>query len=453
VSAALPTLPGWPGLGHLPAFRRDPLGLLERFAALPGPLWRLRLGWRSLVLGSGPEVAEALLVELAPSLEKGPLVRRWSRPLLGDGLISASTAVHGEHRAQVAAAFSGPRRQVLLSALGGAAARAVALIPAGAEVDLAATARRLVAAVIAPALYPGSRVEAWKPVVAALDPLNIYLAARIRNPLLPPVGWPTPAARRAAAALRSFDAAVETLIEERRPGVAGRGEQRADPLPDLLDLLLALPGPGEGGSTGRRRVRDEVVTFLAAGYETTATVLTWALALLAWHPEVAARLRAEALALAAGEPLGAEHLGRLSICEQVIKEVLRLWPPVHTLGRRVRREVTLLGHRLPPGTIVAFSTYLLHRRPELYPDPERFAPERFARPAQTGAGRFTYLPFGAGPRACIGGELALSALKLLVASIVLRHDLQLAAGTPLTPELLVTLRPRAPLRFRFLAGR
>ena len=291
--------------------------------------------------------------------------------------------------------------------MSGAAVRALDLIAPGVEVDLAETARRLVAAVIAPALIPGSRVGGWEAVVAALDPVNFYLAARIRNPLLPPVGWLTPAARRAAAALRSLDVAVEALIEERRPG-AGHDPDRPQ---DLLALLLSLSGSVERASVARRRVRDELVTFLVAGYETTATALSWTLALLATHPDVAARLREEVLAVAGEAPrLGPEHLGALPRCEQVIKEVLRLWPPVHTLGRQVRSEVTLLGHRLPPGTIVAFSTYLLHRRPELYPEPERFAPERFARPAEVGAGRFTYLPFGAGPRACIGGELALSAL-------------------------------------------
>ena len=249
---------------------------------------------------------------------------------------------------------------------------------------------------------------------------------------MPPLGWPR------AAPLRSLEAAVEGLIEERRSAA----RQERDPGPDLLDLLLS--------SFERRRVRDELVTFLAAGYETTSTALSWALALLASHPEVAARLRAEVLALAGGEPsLGPQHLGALVQCEQVVKETLRLWPPVHTLGRQVRREVTLMGYTLPPGTIVTFSTYLLHRRPELYPEPERFLPERFARAPEAGPGRFSYLPFGAGPRACIGGEIAMSALKLLVAGIIARHDLRLEAGSPIVPRAAgqpaASLAPSVPV--------
>ena len=215
--------------------------------------------------------------------------------------------------------------------------------------------------------------------------------------------------------------------------------------------MLIATRNDDGTPLSDRRLRDELVTFLAAGYETTATALGWTLALLAAHPEVAARARQEALSVGADRSaLSADHLPTLTYIEQVIREALRLWPPVHTLGRQTREPVVLAGHPLPAGTIVAFSTYLLHRRPDLYPQPDRFLPERFATAGPQPGGRYSYLPFGAGPRACIGGDLALSTLKLLVAGLLARRDLQLPPGADLVPELLVTLRPRGPLPFRFV---
>jgi cytochrome P450 len=514
--SGLPELPGaWPLVGHLPAFRRDPLGVLRRLSAQPGLLWPLRLGPRRVLVTSSPAAAEALLTRLAPALEKGPLVRRWSRPLLGEGLISCPTDLHAEHRLQLAPAAASFRRepfrlrltaaaQAALDRFGALVAQGSAAGTAGSRTfDLEAVARALVAEVLAPALIAGE-AGASPPILAAVEAVNQYLAARVRNPLLPPLGALTSAARRAGAALDELNAAVDRLIAGRRVGA---------PV-DLLDHLLIVR-QGDGSPLPRRRVRDELVTFLAAAHETTATALTWTLALLARHPGAAASVRDEARAVAGIDDDAAEDQTRIALvdddptepdivraddgvpdpgggsgatpipdddggslpregarlvavgplaatgpradplpalvrCELAIAEAMRLWPPVHTLGRQTRVAVDLLGHHLPAGTIVAVSTFLLHRRPDLYPEPDRFLPERFAHPHGPG-GRFGYLPFGGGPRACIGGEVAVSVLKLLVSGLLARYDLLVPPDAPLIPELLVTLRPRSPLPIRFVA--
>jgi pentalenene oxygenase len=418
-------LRGWPLAGNLIAFRRDPLELLRRLGRLPGPLWQLRLGPQRVVVGSSPEVAEALLVRLVPAPEKGPVVRRWSRPLLGDGLISAGAEVHGARRAQLAPVLAWLRSEAWSSRLADLCKMAVQRLPGRLEGDLAATARSLVAAVLGPALIRGG--AGGPAMLAAIEEVNRYLAARVRNPLLPPIGTFTAGARRAAAALASLEAAIDALMRERDGGAAGG---------DLLDQLRAIRG-GAGEPLPARRIRDELVTLLVAAMETTGAALAWTLALLAAYPAAAERVRAEVNRVVGRGRVESLHLPGLVFCEQVIKESLRLWPPVHTLGRQVSQPVVLLGTRLPAGTVVAFSTYLLHRRPELYPDPDSFRPERFA---QAAPGRFAYLPFGAGARACLGGETAMAALKLLVAGIAAGHDL--APVAPHAPQMLVTLRPR-----------
>jgi cytochrome P450 len=419
----LPGVPGWPLLGNLIAFRRDPVAVLRRLATRPGPLWQLRLGRRRVVVGSSPELAEALLVRLAPSLEKGPLVRGWSRPLLGEGLISAATERHGEHRAQLGPVSSWLRSEAWSSRLALLSAVAVERLPRRLGGDLGETARGLVAAVLGPALLRGG--QAWPAVVQAIERVGRYLVARIRNPLLPPIGARNPGARRAGEALRALEAAIDAAMQAH--------DRVGD---DLLDRLREIRD-GAGAPLPPRRIRDELVTLLVAALETTGAALAWTLALLSTHPSVGERLRAEVNRVVGRGHAAAIHLPGLVFCEQVIKESLRLWPPVHTLGRQVREEVVLLGTRVPAGTVIAFSTYLLHRRPELYPDPDSFRPERFAGSAP---GRFAYLPFGAGPRACLGGETAMATLKLLLAGIVAGHDLAPVPGY--TPEMLVTLRPR-----------
>ena len=304
---------------------------------------------------------------------------------------------------------------------------AIQRLPGRLEGDLAATARSLVAAVLGPALIRGG--AGGPAMLAAVEEVNRYLAARVRNPLLPPIGAgaPTASARRAAASLASLEGAIDALMREREGRAAGG---------DLLDQLRAVRD-GAGEPLPGRRIRDELVTLLVAALETTGAALAWTLALLAGHPATAERVRAEVNRVVGRGRVESLHLPGLVFCEQVIKESMRLWPPVHTLGRQVEKPVVLLGTRLPAGTVLAFSTYLLHRRAELYPDPDSFRPERFA---QGVPGRFAYLPFGAGARACLGGETAMATLKLLVAGIVAGHDL--APVAPHTPQMLVTLRPR-----------
>jgi cytochrome P450 len=244
-----------------------------------------------------------------------------------------------------------------------------------------------------------------------------------------PIVWPTASNRAMQRALGELDTLVARLIAARR----------AEPqrFHDLLSLLLSARDD-DGSSMSDKQVRDEMLTLFVAGHETTANALAWTASLLGQHPEWYARCRDEARALER-DP-GAVDVRRLTALTQVFQEALRLYPPVFIVGRVATRDTEIGGHALPRGTAVLVSPFALHRRPELWPEPERFDPTRFD-PAREGARlKTSYLPFGAGPRVCIGGALAMLEGPLVLATLL--RDVELTLVEAAVPQPTVTLRPR-----------
>ncbi len=199
-------------------------------------------------------------------------------------------------------------------------------------------------------------------------------------------------------------------------------------------------------------VRDEILTLFIAGHETTASALAWALYLLGQHPEAHARARAEAEALR-GRSATVADLPRLGFCLQVFKEAMRLYPPIFVIARRCLSDVRVGGYDLPRGTPIIISPWALHRRPELWPDPERFDPSRFEPAAEQARDKLAYLPFGAGPRICIGNHFSLMQGPLALATLLARLDLELSTRAAIEPEAYAALRPKGGVPMRVTARR
>jgi cytochrome P450 len=195
-----------------------------------------------------------------------------------------------------------------------------------------------------------------------------------------------------------------------------------------------------------RQVRDEVLTLFVAGHETTASSLAWSLMLLAQHPTEYARVRAEVDAV--GYIPSFADIPRLALCGRVFKEALRLYPPVYLFGRQAASDVEIGGYAMKKGTIVVISPYALHRRPEIWPDPDRFDPDRFLPDAEAARPRTAFLPFSAGPRTCIGNHFALMEGPLVLATLLLHADFELLDPRGSTPEPTATLRPKGGIRMR-----
>lgn len=235
------------------------------------------------------------------------------------------------------------------------------------------------------------------------------------------------------------------MIAERR-----EDQERTRARRDLLTLLLSARDE-DGSGMSDRQVRDEVLTLFVAGHETTANALAWSLMLIARHPSVYARVRAEVDAL--GKVPTSADLPALALCLRVFKESMRLYPPVYMFGRVAVTDVEVGEYRLPRGTIVLVCPWALHRRPSEYPDPERFDPDRFLPEVEAKRAKTAFLPFSAGPRTCIGNYFALMEGPLVLATLLRHADFELATDAPIETEPSATLRPKGGVPMRIALRR
>ena len=280
----------------------------------------------------------------------------------------------------------------------------------------------------------GSDIECHAGEVAEiLDVVN--LAAHDPRALMALLPWiPTPYNLKVKHAKRRLDRIVHGLIAARRRAGTGGG--------DILDCLLGARDKETGEPIGETQIRDEVVTLMLAGHETSANALAWTLYLLATHPEVEARLTEELDAHLSGAPATAADLPGVPYLKQVVQESMRIYPPAWGFSRRAERETEIGGYRLPAGAYVAVVPYALHRHREFWPDPERFDPDRFHPNRARARHSYCYLPFGAGPRTCIGAGMAMLETQLVLAQVVQRFGVRVVPGHPVETVARVTLNPR-----------
>jgi cytochrome P450 len=263
--------------------------------------------------------------------------------------------------------------------------------------------------------------------------------------------WPDMPRPRYRRAIQEMDDYLYGNIRRRREDLVATGRQ---PNPgDLLGRLVAAQSPaGMDGAPGMDDdlIRDQLLTMLIAGHDTSTASLSWTLYLLGRHPDALARAQAEVDSVlpAAAEPPSADQLGRLAYLDLVFKEALRMYPPIHVGNRRTTQDMAVAGYQVPEGTRVMYSIYLSHRDREYWPEPERFLPERFERGQDDKRPPLTYVPFGGGPRNCIGAAFAQIEAKVVLSRILQVFDLQLLNGNEVRPYMGATLEPRPGVKMR-----
>jgi cytochrome P450 len=252
--------------------------------------------------------------------------------------------------------------------------------------------------------------------------------------LYPPASVPTPRNLRFRRTMRQFDSIVYRIIRERRAAGA-TGD-------DLLSLMLNVRDDESGGAgMTDLELRNQVMTFIGAGHETTAVALAWTWYLLAKHPEVERRVRAEVEGALAGRRPTFLDLPRLPYTKTVIEEVLRVYPPVYAVARDVVADDTIAGYRIPRGTTAILSPYVTHHLPEYWPEPDKFDPDRFTPARSAGRPRFAWFPFLGGPHQCIGQDFAMMEATLIISMVIQRFRLTLASGADVKFKPLLSLRP------------
>lgn len=281
----------------------------------------------------------------------------------------------------------------------------------------------------------GSDIDRYAQEVASIvDAVN--LEPQELRALMTLVAWlPTPQNLRWKRARKRLDEIVYTIIDKKRRQDAGHDE-------NILDRLLNARDQDTGEGMPRRQIRDEVVTLMLAGHETSANALAWTLYLLATHPDIEERLLRDLAAALGGGPASAADLARLPYLKQVVQESMRLYPPVWGAARRCEQAESLGPYTLPANSYVAVVYYALHRHPEFWPDAERFDPDRFEPGASQGRHSYCYIPFAAGPRTCIGANMAMLEVQLVLAQLLQRFELRVVPDHPVEAVAKVTLRPR-----------
>jgi cytochrome P450 len=419
------------------ALSGDPLAYLESVVARYGDVVAFPMPRRPVLLVNDPVRVRHVLQDNPRNYLKRTLQYASLAAVTGQGLLVSDGRVWRAHRRVVRPAF---HREVLARFADDAVRAGLELRQAwdaAGRLDSDATVMRAMLRLVGRTLLAAALDVAAARIVAAVDAALRLLVRRARSPL--PAGWPTPSRWRLQRAVRVLDATCADLVAARR------AEARPEPARDLLGVLLAAADAAELTSG---EVRDELVTMVIAGYETVASTLIWTLGLLADHPPVQHALAAELDAVLGDRPVTLADVGALRLTRAVVDESLRLYPPAWVITRLAAGPDDLAGVLIPAGTLVILSPWLLHRRPADWPEPERFDPGRFAdaggrdavRSAAPGA---TYLPFGLGPRLCVGRDLALAEAVLVLATLLRGRRVDRPPGArPPRPQALVTLRPR-----------
>jgi cytochrome P450 len=423
-------------------FRRDQLGFYEMCAREYGDFVETRMGPFRVWLIYHPDAIEELLVTRNRDFIKSPGVRLL-RPLLGDGLLLSEGETWLRQRRLMQPAFHRQRVAGYGDVMSAFAERHIAGWRAGQTIDVHGEMMALTQAIVGKTLFDTDVSGDAQDVTQTAKVLAEDFAARLRIFRLVPYWFPTPRNLRSRRAVERLDRVVDRIIAER----VGSGEDRGD----LLSMLVQAQDADDGTRMTARQVRDEVMTIYMAGHETTAVALSWAWYLLAQHPEADARLADEVRDVLDGRRPTVADLPRLKYAETVMMESLRLYPPAYGLGRQATVASEIAGQAVAPDDIFIVPTCVVQRDRRWFEEPEAFRPERWAKDLAQRLPRFAYLPFGGGPRQCIGSNFALMEGILVLAAIAQRFRLSLVPGQRITPTPYVTLRPEPGIRVQLAA--
>lgn len=451
-----PSPPSHPLLGLMREFRQDRIGLYRRMARDYGDVLRMRFLWVNTYTISHPDYVRHVLVENNHNYVRNPFVNDVFKLFLGDGLFTMDGESWLSRRRLMQPAFHRQR----LAGLGTLMTDAVEAMLAdwaqwqeGQEIAVDEEMMKVTLRVAGQALFSVDLLGAARTLGDAFTGVSEFVNYRMNTPFPPPLWLPTRRNRQFKAALATLDHTVYRIIEERK----GTGAHLLSPSSrrpfedeqmhidkeekgDLLDMLMAARDADTGAGMTDEELRNEVALLIFAGHETTATTLTWAFYLLSQHPEAEAKLHAELATVLGGRTPTLADLPNLPYNRMVIEETMRLYPAAWGVSRKSVTADEVGGYQLPANASLTLPIATLHYDPRWWEQPERFDPERFTPERSANRHKFAYLPFGAGPRQCIGNNFALMEAQLVLATVAQRYQLRLRPGHPVQPDPVFVLR-------------
>lgn len=440
----------WPIVGHWPLVVEDPLKMMER-AAAEGDVVRLDFGPLRAVLTHDLGVIQHVLQQ-SPRLYTKSSNYVGLKRLLGEGLLTSEGELWKRQRRLAQPAFHHAKLRSLVLVMAKATQEMLEHWNAwedGRRFDLHEEMTRVTLRIAGLTLF-GADLEAdAREVRDALGVVMPWLNGLVEDPFRPPLIVPTRANRETSAGLETLDRLVYRIIEERR-----RNDPRNE-REDLLAMLMSAVDEEGGAGMSDQQLRDEVLTLIVAGHETTANLLAWTGMLLSEHPEWSDRIAREGERVVGERSPSFDELSKLEICDRVISESMRLYPPAWEFERQAISNDIAGNYEIPKNTIVMIAPFSLHRHPRLWDapqsfDPDRFRPERAITPSGEPRPRYAYLPFGDGPRVCIGKAFALMEAKLILTMMARQTRFELEPGAEIRPMPTITLRPKGglPMRYR-----
>lgn len=410
----------------------DSLAYLTENAEKYGSFFAIYAGKNVTYIITDPQLAHEVLVTRHQEFHKAEMIRKAVAPFASNGLLTSEGDFWKRQRKLAQPAFHFQRIAAYGDVVTKETSKLIANWQSGENRDIALEMMALTLKVVNKTLFnielsgEVEHIGALTTIIleAANDRLNSY------NPIFERIFKRQQ--RREEAAINELNRIIDGIIDEHRQQGTDSG--------DLLSMLLEARDE-DGKPMDAKQLRDEVVTLFIAGHETTANTLTWAFYLLSENPGVSEKLMAE-IATLKGQTPTVRDLPQMPYSEQVIKETMRLYPAAGGVTRQPLHDIELGGYRIPKGSNVAISTYAMQRDPKLFPDPLRFDPERFAPENEGNIPRYAYLPFGGGPRICIGNSFAMMEARLALITILQQWKVTLAPNQKVRAEQLFTTRPK-----------
>jgi cytochrome P450 len=425
--------------GQLVAMTRDPLSFMMKLASNYGEIAHFKLGPQDTVLINRPDYINDILVAHDWNFLKGRGLKR-ARRVLGRGLLTSEGNFHRRQLRLAQPAFHKQRIAGYASVMVEYAARTRERWQDGETLDVAQEMMRLTLAIVAKTLFDAD-VEAEAVQIGGALTEILKMFETFSSPLTDILDkLPTAANRRIARARERLDETIYRIIDERR----GSGEDRGD----LLSMLLMAQDEEGSGGMSDDQLRDELMTLFLAGHETTANALAWTWYLLSQNPEVEALLHAELSDVLGDRLPSMDDLPRLQYTERVLTESMRCYPPVWIMGRRSIGSYKVGEYTIPAGSIVLISQYVMHHNERYYPEPFKFDPERWTPEATAARPKYSYFPFGGGPRLCVGEQFAWAEGILIVATMAQRWKMHYVGKQPVEMQPLITLRPKHGLQMK-----
>lgn len=433
---------GYPIVGCAPQVKRDPLGFFSDLAANYDGLATLKVGGETVFVLNSPEAFEHLFVTNWRNYRKSSFYDKL-RPTFGNGIVVSEGDYWRKQRQLMNPAF----HKDSLARIGETMRRKscehvekLRTLAPGETFDMSAEITDLSIEIVLESLFSSDIAGRTRVIADAVDSMleiaekRFWAIPDLHGTPLSPLYW------RHKAAREVFDDIVFSIIERRRDENVS--------MPDLLGMLFDARDGETGEGMSDMELRDEVTTLIVTGHESTANATVWTLYALARHPEITERVRAEIMDVCGDAPPSDAQLREQTYLRQVIEEAMRLYPPAWTTSRAAIEDDEILGYHVPAGTNIMVSPHVMHQNPRHWKDPQRFDPDRFAPEMRDRRSKFAYIPFGGGPRSCIGSNFAMMEMQIAITTLLQAFDLEIAQSEPVEREAVISIRPKGGIRFR-----